>query len=646
MSEPIERGAAEPGTPLASSASPAASADAPNRIPALVATAIRRSQPWVFCIVALILTYSAATGSLYTARLATVFCIYGALALSLNLAVRFVGQYSLGHSALFAIGAYTSAVLAERWTDTSPFLILPICVLGTACVGFVLGAVSLRIGGLYFAIFTLIFAIGLSVGLENWSSLTGGNQGILGPAFPEFSSSLSDLGDPLTWAAAVLLTVAVFITWNLRDSPAFPVLAAVRDSERLAKAFAVPTTRVKVGVFTLSAGIAGAAGWLFSFLGIVSPASFTYIFSVTILVMVLLGGLGSIVGPLLGAAFVVYFPEYVEITGDSRQLLYGGLLIFVMVVVPTGLMGVLKSGIAALVARLGPAWTPGRTLRTAPVAETVTGLHDAPDGARAASGSRDPAIVCEHVSFGYVAGSMALRDVELRVQTGTIHGLIGANGSGKSTLLNVVSGFLKPGGGRVAILDTDVHDLGVDGRARLGVRRTFQTAEILGDLTCLENCAVGMHQDISFLSVRAPLWRLDPRAGRQSRRVVDDCHAALEWAGIGQWADHTAASVPHAVQQMLQVARAYASKPRIVLFDEPAAGLTPGEVNALAERLRAMRDEGITVVIVEHLVQFMFSICDAVTVLDAGEVVESGSPTAVRQSADVRRVYLGAHVDA
>jgi branched-chain amino acid transport system permease protein len=645
MTKPIEHAPQAPGTP---SASPAPAPVHGSPAPALIATITRRLQPWVFCIVALALTYGAATGSLYTARLATVFCIYGALALSLNLAVRFVGQYSLGHSALFAVGAYASAVLAEHWTSTSPFLILPLCVLGAAAAGFVLGVVSLRIGGLYFAIFTLIFAIGLSVGLENWTSLTGGTQGILGPAFPDFSSSLSGLGSALTWAAAILLVIAVLITWNLRDSPAFPVLAAVRDSERLARAFAVPTTRVKLGIFTLSAGIAGAAGWLFSFLGIVSPESFTYVFSVMILVMVLLGGLNSIIGPLLGAAFVVYFPEYVKVTGDSQQLLYGGLLIFVMLVVPTGLMGVFKAGIAALAGKLGPAWTPETTAREAPVVETVTELDDAPGPGAAGTqpGSDQLAIVCEQVSFSYVKGSKALREVDLNVRTGTIHGLIGANGSGKSTLLNVVSGFLRPDEGRVAIFETDVHNLGVDGRARLGVRRTFQTAEILGDLSCLENCAIAMHQDVAFLSIRAPLWRLDPRSGRQSRRVVADCQKALEWAGIAQWADHTAASVPHAVQQMLQVARAYASNPRIVLFDEPAAGLTPGEVNALAERLRAMRNIGITVVIVEHLVKFIFSICDTVTVLDAGVVLENGSPADVRRSADVRRVYLGAHVDA
>jgi branched-chain amino acid transport system permease protein len=645
MTKPIEHAPQGPGTP---SAAPAPALADGGQAPPLIAAIARRSQPWAFCIVALALTYSAATGSLYTARLATVFCIYGALALSLNLAVRFVGQYSLGHSALFAVGAYMSAVLAEHWTTTSPFLILPLCVLGSAAAGFALGAVSLRVGGLYFAIFTLIFAIGLSVGLENWTSLTGGTQGILGPAFPDFSSALSGLGSALTWAAAVLLVIAVLITWNLRDSPAFPVLAAVRDSDRLARAFAVPTTRVKLGIFTLSAGIAGAAGWLFSFLGVVSAASFTYVFSVTILVMVLLGGLNSIIGPLLGAAFVVYFPEYVNVTGDSQQLLYGGLLIFVMLVVPTGLMGVFKAGVAGLVSKLEPAWTPTTAAREAPVAETVTEFDDVAGlGAAGAQPVSDPpAIVCERVSFSYLKGSKALREVDLNVRTGTIHGLIGANGSGKSTLLDVVSGFLRPDDGRVAIFETDVHNLGVDGRARLGVRRTFQTAEILADLSCLDNCAIAMHQDVSFLSIRAPLWRLDPRSGRQSRRVVADCHDALEWAGIAQWAGHTAGSVPHAVQQMLQVARAYASKPRIVLFDEPAAGLTPGEVNALAERLRAMRNIGITVVIVEHLVKFIFSICDAVTVLDAGVVLESGSPTDVRQSADVRRVYLGAHVDA
>lgn len=597
---------------------------------------------------AIVVVYKVAGANAYVQRLGVLCAVFGTLALSLNLAAGFIGQYSLGHAGLFAVGAYTAVIISSRW-NWSPFLLLPVSIASAMAVGVVLGALSLRFGGLYFAIVTLTFSFVTSVVLERWTSVTGGAQGLIGPLYPAWPSGIKGLGSSLVWTGAGVLVLGAGITYAIRQSPLRSVLAAIRDAEPLARSSGVRVASVKAGMFTLSAGLAGLAGWLYIFLGYVSPPTFDWTLSVTVLVMVLIGGIGTTIGPILGAIFVTLFPEYVHISPQERQLLYGVLLVATVVLFPEGVGGLVDR----LGARFGNrvadreagAEPPAADADAAassrtPAAPIVVG-RTGPAPQAGSAPSIAPAIECKAVTFRYVAGAYALRDVDLVVHTGSVHGLIGPNGSGKSTLINVVSGFLRPEEGAIRINGEVVHRGNVGERVDLGLRRTFQTPAVVGDLSLIENCFVGAYRSVPRLFLRAPVWPLVPNGRREIAGLRERSRTSLGWTGIERWADVRAVDTPHAVQRLLEIALARMGSPTILVLDEPAAGLTRGEVATLAGHLAELRDAGVTVLLVEHLMSLVFSLCDAVTVLNAGSVMVSGSPETVRADPAVQAAYLG-----
>ncbi|HVT68627.1 MAG TPA: ATP-binding cassette domain-containing protein, partial [Trebonia sp.] len=258
-----------------------------------------------------------------------------------------------------------------------------------------------------------------------------------------------------------------------------------------------------------------------------------------------------------------------------------------------------------------------------------------------AAARKEPAVECRHLSFGYTNSLKAVDDVSLVVRAGTIHGLIGPNGSGKSTLVSLIAGQRRPAAGSVRINGTDLGSSGPWTRPRHGLARTFQTAVLVRELTARTNVAIGLYSQVPRIAARAPVWPLLPGARRQSRDMSARSGDALAQVGIQAWANKRVAEVPHGVEQLTQLAAAAVSGPGVLLLDEPLAGLSPGEVEHVAGILRGFRAGGGTVIVIEHQVQFVFSVCDEVTVLSAGSVVASGPAAEVRQDARVREVYLG-----
>ena len=294
----------------------------------------------VFVIAYLVLTYGLAQSSLNIQALALVAAVFAILAISLDLVAGMLGLYSLGQGGFFAIGAYLTTIAATQY-DVDIFLLLPITLVATGVTGGVIGAMSLRVSGLYFAITTFVFTLVLTV-LATDLSITGGLQGLLGPAFPDFPDSLQMLGTPVAWCVMLALLVAIALAWNIRKSPLYPVLLSIRDAEPFAEAAGVRTKVIKVGLFGVSAAMAGLAGWLFSFLGVVSPGQFDWAVSLNILVMVLVGGINTTLGPILGAIFVTMFPAVVNIDPWIQEILYGALSIFAITVFPEGVVGLVK----------------------------------------------------------------------------------------------------------------------------------------------------------------------------------------------------------------------------------------------------------------------------------------------------------------
>ncbi len=603
-----------------------------------VLRAVLRPGPAFLVVLAafLVFSYQIAHGTAYTQSLWTVAAVYAILAVSLDLVAGVIGLYSLCHAGLFAIGAYATTLLATEhgW---STWTLLPVVVIGVGVVGLFIGLLSLRVSGLYFAITTFVFTL-LVVALLTDLRFTGGLQGLIGPIFPEFLPSLEWAGAPLVWATMLSLLACVFVSWAIRRSPFYAVLLAIRDAEPAAAAAGARTSLIKVAMFGLSAAMAGLAGWVFCFQGFISPGQFEWTLSVNILVMVLLGGINSLWGPILGAAFISIFPDYVNIDPFWQEVLFGALLLVVIVAAPRGFVGLLSSGARRLGTRLGLApglSAPSVADRPGAAARVEERIH------AAGAAGQGPAIECRGVSFGYGTGMLAVDRVDFVAERGTIHGLIGPNGSGKSTLVDLIAGRIKPDAGSIAINGERVHRQGAPARARFGLRRTFQTAVMVGDLTARENVMVGLYSRVPRLGLRSPVWPALPTALRDGRRMREEATDSLAFNGVGGWADATVADVPHGVEQLTQLAAATASGPSTLVLDEPVAGLSPTETQRVKEQLAELREHGMTILLIEHQPRFVFDLCDQVTVLNAGQVVTSGPSAEVRENTRVREVYLG-----
>ena len=606
--------------------------------------ATRYSWPRVlaFLVVFVAGTLAVAHSDLYVQGLVLVAAVFGILAVSLDLVAGMTGLYSLGHAGLFALGAYGTAILSQDY-NINVFLLLPISIVGVGLVGLVIGVVSLRVSGLYFAVTTFVFTlvVGTAAGQLGF---TGGPQGIIGPLFPNFPSGLGGLGVSVAWCVMIALLVTIGIVWCIRQSPFYAVLLAIRDAEPFAASAGVRTSYVKVGVITLSACMAGLAGWAFSFLGVVSPDQFTWSVTVNILVMVLLGGINTTAGPLIGAAIISIYPAYVNISPLWQEVVIAAVFVAVVVAFPTGIVGLLRAlwafslrstdrGSRRQLAAVAPVVT--EQSQSTPTAAIVSPAH------RDTGRSDEVAVECRGIRFHYVTGTNVLNDVDLVVRRGTLHGLIGPNGSGKSTLVSLIAGSLKPQAGTIELNRERVERRGPHVRANVGVMRTFQAAVLVDELACRDNVVLGLYTKVPRIATRASIWPVLPGARRDLRAMRRRSDEALEWIGARDWRNRPVGRAPHGIHQLTQVAAASVAEPQILILDEPFAGLSPTEVENLSSILVELRASGVTVILIEHQTRVVFGLCDEVTVLNAGVVIATGPAAAVFKDERVREVYLG-----
>jgi branched-chain amino acid transport system permease protein len=607
-------------------------------------------KPWLRPVGAALFVAAYIAATAFVARsdigvqsLVLVAAVFGILAISLDLVAGMLGLYSLGQGGFFAIGAYFTTIVVNN-LGWNVLLVLLIVLLLAGLIGLAVGAMSLRVSGLYFAITSFIFTLVLTV-LATDLKITGGLQGLLGPAFPDFPEGLEALGTPVAWCVMLGLLLCVGFVWSIRQSPLYPVLLAIRDAERFAEAAGARTSLIKIGVFGVSAAMAGGAGWLFSFLGVVSPGQFDWAVSLNILVMVLIGGINTTLGPVIGAAFVSMFPALVNINPWLQEMVYGALSILAVTLLPGGVMSLLKR-VAAFV----EGGAPETELAVAALDRTEAPVEanllrkfasGSVGGAEAGGSESEYAVECRGVQFSYGTGLMVLRNVDLAVRRGDIHGLIGPNGSGKSTLANVIAGRLQPLAGSTLIKGIRVDDASPSKRAMLGMRRTFQAAELVRELTPIHNVMVGLFSLKPRIIRRAAFWPFLPSGRRDMAWMEARSREALEMVGAGAWVGRAVGDVPHGVEQLTQLASVCVAGPDIIILDEPATGLSAREVDHLAEILQRLKAQGVTMIIIEHQTRFLFPLCDRVTVLNAGEVILTGTAEEVRAHPVVRQVYLG-----
>jgi len=575
--------------------------------------------------------------------------IYVLLGLSLNIVLGEVGLFDLGHTAFYAIGAYCTAILNTRF-DVPVVYLLPLSALVAAAFAWLVTTPVIHLKGDYLCIVTI--GIGEIVRLlaeRDPFGLTRGANGITGidpVSFGPLKLDTSTASYFFLWAVLALVAVGLLRLQTSRQGRAWNY---IREDEIAAGAMGVDVKSAKRLAFVLGAGLAGVAGNLYAAkFQVIAPSGFTFMESTLLFCIVLLGGLGSIPGTVIGAAAVVVFPEIFRDAAQYRMLLFGAALAAMMIFKPAGLLPRRRSGLGlpglgirlspALLARLESGEKPGnleRLDRDHLAAEAAVARATAAGGEPAS----DPEILrVEGVTLRF-GGLAALADVSMGVKAGSITALIGPNGAGKTSLFNVISGIYKPTAGKVVFAGEDITGKKTHAIVRSGIARTFQNIRLFPSLSCIENVMCGPHVHASG-GIWSAMLRL-PSQRREEERILEIAAWRLRQVGLWESRDELARNLPYGKQRLLEIARALATSPELLVLDEPSSGLNDRESAELMDLLRSIRAEGVTLLLIEHDMNVVMGISDEVVVLAEGELIASGSPSAIYNHPAVVAAYLG-----
>jgi len=567
--------------------------------------------PILVALAAAALAYAAFSNQYYLFLL-----IVGALTVivgvGLNVLIGLTGQVSFGHVGFYALGAYVTAVLTTK-LGVSFWWTLPVAAVLTGGIGALLGLVALRVSGPYLAMVTIAFGFVVEFTAVEWESVTGGQNGLMNVPYPSLAGwSIGERGIAVT--SILLMIVALALYKRLAQSGWGLAMRAVRDSETAAGAMGVNALAIRTLAFTVSAVLAGVAGSLFASAStFVAPSTFTFFQSILFVLVVVIGGAERTYGPVIGAAIVVGLPEVLSGFAEYRVLLFGVLLLAVLLYAPGGIAGALARRLAR----------PRADDAAAPVSAQML----------FAAGGAKPALELSDISIAF-GGLRAVSDVSARVEGGMVTSIIGPNGAGKTTLLNVICGFYKPASGSVRLGDDDLAGAPAFRVARAGIARTFQSPQLFERMTVLDNLLVAMQRG----ELGSPLSEL---ASAPTGAPVQKARALLSYVGYGGNVHRLAGDLPHNDKRLLEIARALALRPSILMLDEPAAGLNTHDKTMLAKLLRRIADTGVAVVLIEHDMSLVMGISGEIIVLDAGKQLTHGRPEVVRNDKSVIAAYLG-----
>ena len=554
-------------------------------------------------------------GGDYWTTIATRAAVYWVLVAGLNLVVGFAGQLAIGYVALLTLGAYTASALVEKLGVPAPLALVAAGVVGAAG-GVVVGLPALRLRTFYFAMSTLGFATIVTQVALAWTNVTGGGVGLPGPIFP----APFDDTDGIYALCVVIAALVTVLAANIGFSRFGRSLIALRDAEVAAEACGVAKKPLLLMVFVFSGAAGGVAGALFATIqSYITPDAFTFDLSVLFFTAILIGGRGAVLGPLLATGLLTVLPEFAAPLVAWSTFLYAALLLLIVLLAPGGIADLLDR------ANRRPLHTDRRIT---PHITLLPDLLHPRGGILRLSGVA--------LNFGAVR---AIDGLDLLLHGGEVHGLIGPNGSGKTTTLNAISGFVTPQKGSVAVNEQALVPGASARRALAGIARTFQTPRLAGEASVLDNVMLGgtASAHASFVSAMLTL----PRARHEEVALRTRALTALRAVGLERLAAIRADRLQHSELRFIEIARALMANPRFLLLDEPAAGLSPDEIERLGGLIRAIAAAGTGVLLVEHHADLIFAVCDRVTVLNLGRTLASGTPAEIRAHREVVEAYLG-----